>query len=247
MPLPTNTLMSFATKENFPKSGGLIPILSRQNAKETTLDYERASFYAHALRFAQVRGLHLMNVARTIAHDRLQWAVRQKHKLADLGTRLAAIGTALGLAHGRNKQSITDTIKEARPMVSGITIFPTSLDQAVEDKLAADPGLNKQWEDVSTRFHFVYSNPQAALKAIDVDTMLKDQSVAQSTLAKIAHEPESFGALKGKNGLFASRADKRDREKPLPMCRLSPEIFNATFVSGPRPKSNVRRKSARFD
>jgi hypothetical protein len=45
--------------------------------------------------------------------------------------------------------------------------------------------------------------------------MLKDQSVAQSTLAKIAHEPESFGALKGKTGLFASRGDRQDREKAI--------------------------------
>ncbi|KXG84201.1 Ti-type conjugative transfer relaxase TraA [Agrobacterium bohemicum] len=200
---------------SFAKAGGLIAILSRQNAKETTLDYEKASFYGHALRFAEARGMHLMNVARTIAHDRLQWAVRQKHKLADLGTRLAAIGAALGLAHGRNKHAITDTIKEARPMVSGITIFPKSLDQAVEDKLATDPGLKTQWDDVSTRFHLVYANPQAAFKAIDVDTMLKDHSVAQATLAKIAHEPESFGTLKGKTGLFASRGDKQDREKAI--------------------------------
>ncbi|UWU19257.1 Ti-type conjugative transfer relaxase TraA (plasmid) [Rhizobium sullae] len=200
---------------SFAKSGGLIPILSRRNAKETTLDYEKASFYGQALRFAEARGLHLVNVARTIAHDRLQWAVRQKQKLADLGARLAAIGAALGLVRGSNKHSIPDTIKEAKPMVSGITTFPKSLDQAVEDKLAADPGLKKQWEDVSTRFQLVYAKPEAAFKAINVDAMVKDQSVAQSTLARIAGEPESFGALNGKTGLLASRADKQDREKAV--------------------------------
>ncbi|MBY3468974.1 Ti-type conjugative transfer relaxase TraA [Rhizobium laguerreae] len=200
---------------SFAKSGGLIPILSRQNAKETTLDYEKASFYRQALRFAEARGLHLVNVARTIAHDRLQWAVRQKQKLAHLGTRLAAISTALELARGSSKHSIPDTIKEAKPMVSGIPTFPKSLDHAVEDKLAADPGLKKQWEDVSTRFHLVYANPEAAFKAIDVDTMLKDKSVSQSTLARIAGEPESFGALKGKTSLLASRADRQDRDKAI--------------------------------
>ncbi|MCV9967708.1 Ti-type conjugative transfer relaxase TraA [Pararhizobium sp. BT-229] len=200
---------------SFAKSGGLISVLSRRNAKETTLDYEKASFYRQALRFADVRGLHLMNVARTIAHDRLQWAVRQKQKLADLGARLAAIGAALGLVRGSNKHSIPDTIKEAKPMVSGITTFPKSLDQAVEDKLAADPGLKKQWEDVSTRFQLVYAQPEAAFKAINVDAMVQDQSVAQSTLARIAGAPESFGALKGKTGLLASRADRQDREKAI--------------------------------
>ncbi|MGO7077983.1 Ti-type conjugative transfer relaxase TraA [Rhizobium johnstonii] len=200
---------------SFAKSGGLIPILSRRNAKETSLDYEKRALYRQALRFAEARGLHLMDVARTVAHDRLQWAVRQSSRLADLGARLAAIGAALGLVRGGNKQSIPNTIKEAKPMVSGITTFPKSLDQAVEDKLAADPGLKKQWEDVSTRFQLVYAKPKAAFKAINVDSMLKDQSVAQSTLARIAGEPESFGALKGKTGLFASRGDKQDREKAL--------------------------------
>ncbi|MFF0923860.1 Ti-type conjugative transfer relaxase TraA [Rhizobium leguminosarum] len=202
-------------RRSFAKSGGLIPILSRRNAKETTLDYEKSSSYGQALRFAEARGLHLMNVARTIARDRLEWTVRQKQKLADLGARLAAIGAALGLVHGSNKHSIPDTIKEATPMVSGITTFPKSLDQAVEDKLAADPGLKKQWEDVSTRFHLVYAQPEAAFKAINVDAMVKDQSVAQSTLARIAGAPESFGALKGKTGLLASRADKQDLEKAV--------------------------------
>ncbi|MBY5717059.1 Ti-type conjugative transfer relaxase TraA [Rhizobium leguminosarum] len=200
---------------SFTKSGGLIPILSRRNAKETSLDYEKSALYRQALRFAEARGLHLMNVARTIAHDRLQWVVRQKQKLADLGARLAAIGAALGLVRGSNNQSIPNTIKEAKPMVSGITTFPKSLDQAVEDKLAADPGLKKQWEDVSTRFQLVYAKPEAAFKAINVDAMLKDQSVAQSTLARIAGAPESFGALKGKTGLLASRGDKQDRGKAL--------------------------------
>ncbi|MBX5241879.1 Ti-type conjugative transfer relaxase TraA [Rhizobium sp. NLR22b] len=200
---------------SFAKSGGLIPILSRRNAKETTLDYEKASFYRQALRFADARGLHLVNVARTIAHDRLQWSVRQKQKLADLGARLAAIGAALGLVRGSNKHSIPDTIKEAKPMVSGITTFPKSLDQAVEDKLAADPGLKTQREDVSTRFHLVYAQPEAAFKAINVDAIVKDQSVAQSTLAKVAGAPESFGALKGKTGVLASRADRQDREKAI--------------------------------
>ncbi|MBY3355598.1 BID domain-containing protein, partial [Rhizobium laguerreae] len=200
---------------SFAKSGRLIPILSRRNAKETSLDYEKASFYRQALRFAEARGLHLVNVARTIAHDRLQWAVRQSSRLADLGAHLAAIGAALGLARGSNKHSIPNTIKEAKPMVSGITTFPKSLHQAVEDKLAADPGLKTQWENVSTRFHLVYAQPEAAFKAINVDSMVKDQSVAQSTLAKVAGAPESFGALKGKTGVLASRADRQDREKAI--------------------------------
>ncbi|WP_026622203.1 Ti-type conjugative transfer relaxase TraA (plasmid) [Ensifer sp. WSM1721] len=202
-------------RRSFAKAGGLIAIVSRKNAKETTLDYAGGPFYLQALRFAEARGLDLVRVARTLVRDRLEWTVRQKRKLVDLGARLVAIGATLGLFRGSNKQSIPNTTTEAKPMVSGITTFPKSLEQAVEDKLAADPGLKKQWEGVSTRFHLVYPQPEAAFKAINVDAMLKDRSVAQSTLARIAGEPESFGALKGKTGLLARRADKQDREKAI--------------------------------
>ncbi len=202
-------------QRSFAKAGGLIPILSRKNEKETTLDYAGGPFYRQALRFAEARGLDLVKVARTLVRDRLEWMVRQKQKLVDLGARLAATGAALGLVRRSNKQSTPNTVTEAKPMVSGITTFPKSLEQAVEDRLAADPGLKKQWEDVSTRFHLVYAQPDAAFRAINVDAMLKDRSVAQSTLARINGEPESFGALKGKTGLLASRADKQDRETAI--------------------------------
>nr|WP_234886894.1 Ti-type conjugative transfer relaxase TraA [Sinorhizobium terangae] len=197
---------------SFAKAGGLIPILSRKNSKETTLDYEKATFYRQALRFAEARGLHLVNVARTIARDRLECSIRQKQRLADLAHRLVAVGARLGLAVGA-KTTKSQNIKETRPMVAGISTFPKSLEHAVADKLEADPGLKKQWQDVSARFHLVYAQPEAAFKSVNVYAMLKDENAAKSTLAKIASQPESFGALKGKTGLLAGRADKQDRER----------------------------------
>ncbi len=197
---------------SFAFAGGLIKILSRKNAKETTLDYEKATFYRQALRFAEARGLHIVNVARTVARDRLEWTIRQKQKLADLSHRLLAIGARLGFAKAP-KPTHSQSSKETRPMVAGIATFPKTVEQAVADKLESDPGLKKQWEDVSTRFHLVYTQPEAAFKAVNVDAMLKDETAAKSTLAKLAGQPESFGALKGKSGLLASRADKQDRER----------------------------------
>lgn len=153
-----------------------------------------------------------MNVARTIARDRLEWTVRQKQKFVDLSCRLAAFAAKMGLAK-RSATSTFNPAKEAKPMVAGITTFPKSIDQAVEDRLAADPAFKKQWEEVSTRFHHVYAQPEAAFKAVNVDALLRDQGTAAKTIAKISSEPETFGALKGKTGVFASRADKQDREK----------------------------------
>jgi Ti-type conjugative transfer relaxase TraA len=200
---------------SFAKAGGLIPILSRRNAKETTLDYAKGAFYKQALRFAEARGLHLVNVARTMTRDRLEWTVRQKQKLADFAARLAAIGAKLGLAGGITKSPRPDVIKEPKPMVAGISTFPKSVAQAVEDRLAADPGLKKQWEDVSGRFNLVYAQPESAFKSVNVDAMMRDQATAKATLAKIAGEPESFGALKGKTGMLASRSDREDRERAI--------------------------------
>ena len=45
--------------------------------------------------------------------------------------------------------------------------------------------------------------------------MVQDQATAASTIAEVANHPESFGVLKGKTGLFASRADKSQRDRAL--------------------------------
>jgi Ti-type conjugative transfer relaxase TraA len=201
-------------RRSFAKAGGLVEILSRRNSKETTLDYADGSIYRQALRFAEARGLHIVNVARTVARDRLEWTIRQKQKLFDLAGRLTAIGTKLGLASS-TASTIRRSAKETKPMVAGITTFPKSIDQAVEDKLAADPALKKQWEEVSMRFHHVYAQPESAFKAVNVDAMLRNHAVAERTIARIASEPETFGALKGKTGLLASRGDKIDRDRAL--------------------------------
>ncbi len=82
---------------SFAKAGGLVEILSRRNSKETTLDYAGGSIYRQALRFAEARGLHIVNVARTVARDRLEWTIRQKQKLSisPAGSRPWAPSSAL--------------------------------------------------------------------------------------------------------------------------------------------------------
>ncbi len=197
---------------SFKKAGGLTKILSQHRGKETTLDYERAGSYRAALRFAEARGLHLVRVARTLAADRLHWTIRQRQKLNDLGAWLLALGAKLGLG-APSKQTTPETQKEARSMVAGITAFARSIDKAVEDKLAADPALRKPWEEVSTRFRFVFAEPESAFRKVDVDGMIRNVDTAKSTLSKIANQPESFGTLNGRTGLLASRADKEDRER----------------------------------
>jgi hypothetical protein len=199
-------------RRSFEKVGGLTAILSQRRAKETTLDYARGGLYGPALRFAETRGLHVVRVARTLVSDRVQWTIRQKQRLADLGHRLRVLGRKLGL--GGRSISLEDIVKkETRPMVAGITTFARSLDSAVEDRVLADPAVKKQWEEVSARFRLVFADPESAFRAAGLDTISKDPTAAAVTLERLTTRPESFGPLRGKTGLLASKSDREERRR----------------------------------
>ena len=199
-------------RRSFEKAGGLIPILSQRRAKETTLDYENVRFYRAALAYAESRGLHIVRVARTLVADRLNWRVRQSARLVDLANRLLAVGRSLGVVEPQSANK-TQRSKETRPMVAGITTFQKSLSDSVEDKLAADPGLKKIWEDVSTRFRLVFADPETAFKVVDIDAVLVDPEVRTTTLKTLVEKPESLGALRGKVGMLSSKTDRQMRDQ----------------------------------
>lgn len=194
-------------RRSFAKAGGLTEILSRKNAKETTLDYERGSLYRPALAFAENRGLHIVHVARTLLRDRLDWTLRQGSKLTDLVVRLRSAGERLGLLETLK----TQTTKETRPMVSGVKLFPVPLGDAVDRNVADDPAVKKQWEEVSTRFRYVFADPGTAFRAMSFDALLVDSQVASQTLNKLAADPSSIGPLKGKTGVLAGKVDREAR------------------------------------
>ncbi|MEO5755759.1 MAG: Ti-type conjugative transfer relaxase TraA [Mesorhizobium sp.] len=194
-------------RRSFAFNGGLIKILSKRNAKETTLDYERGTLYRQALRFAENRGLHVVRVARTLMRDRVEWTLRQKERLAGLVLRLRGIGERIGVLDTRQ----TQTLKEAAPMVKGVTLFARSISDTVEEKLPADPAVKKQWEEVSTRFRYVFTDPETAFRAMKFDAVMSDPSMAKTMLERLANEPATIGPLKGKVGLLAGKSDREDR------------------------------------
>ncbi|UXT61304.1 Ti-type conjugative transfer relaxase TraA (plasmid) [Agrobacterium fabrum] len=200
-------LQLYFGQRSFAYRGGLSKVLSRKNAKETTLDYERGTLYRQALQFAENRGLHIMQVARTLVRDRLDWKLRQKNRLADLIRRLRALGERLGLQQSRN----TQTMKEAAPMVAGIKTFPGSVADTVGDRLGADPALKQQWEEVSARFRYVFADPETAFRAMNFDDVLANKEIARHALQKVETDPASIGPLKGKTGILASKADREAR------------------------------------
>ncbi len=192
---------------SFSFNGGLAKVLSRKNAKETTLDYERGQLYREALRFAEARGLHIVQVARTLVRDRLDWTLRQKAKLVDLGQRLAAFAVRFGIFQIPD----TPTMKEAAPMVAGIKTFSGSVADTVGDKLGDDPVLKRQWEEVSARFAYVFADPETAFRSMNFDTVLADKEMAKQVLRKLEVEPASIGPLKGKTGILATWSEREAR------------------------------------
>ncbi|SFB56745.1 plasmid mobilization system relaxase [Rhizobium sp. NFR07] len=192
---------------SFSFNGGLAKVLSRRQAKETTLDYERGQLYREALRFAENRGLHIVQVARTLVRDRLDWTLRQKVKLTDLGRRLSGFAARLGFTQSSN----THTMREAAPMVAGIKAFSGSVADTVGDKLGEDPSLKRQWEEVSARFRYVFADPETAFRAINFDVVIADKDAARQTLETLETNAASIGPLKGKSGILASKAEREAR------------------------------------
>lgn len=217
-------VMLYYGKRSFEKAGGLEHILSRKNAKETTLDYARGTLYREALSFAENRGMHIVKVARTMLRDRLDWTLRQKQRLADTATRLRAVGDRIGLFDTRQSYSL----KEAKPMVAGIKQFAKSVPDVVEEKVHADPAVKKQWEEVSTRFRYVFADPESAFKAMNFDAALTDREAARQTLEKLASEPASLGPLKGGTGILSGKTQREERrvaETNVPALRRDIERY----------------------
>lgn len=198
-------------KRSFAMAGGLSKVLERRDAKETTLDYSGGRFYAQALSFANSRGLHLVRVARTLVRDRLDWTLRQKARLLDLGEKLRTVGARLGLFDRLVSTSIQST-RKVEPMVKGATSFALSIGDAAEAKLQSDKALTKQWDLVSDRIRLVYAEPETSFRAMRIEAAFTDPAVASERLRQIDHAPESFGRLRGREGLLAGRADKQERQ-----------------------------------
>jgi hypothetical protein len=209
---------------SFDKVGGLVEVLSRRNAKETTLDYDGSRLYSAALRYATTRGLHAVRVARTLVSDRRHWIIRQKARLEELARRLATISARLGVI----KTSPSPATKRSEHMIPGVGSFAKTVTDVVEERLLADPACKRHWEEIADRFRNTYADPAAALAAMKFDAVIKDAEHSRAVLEKLEQEPAAFGILKGKSGFLASRQEKRDRsnaERSGPTVRLEIERY----------------------
>lgn len=96
-------------------------------------------------------------------------------------------------------------------MVAGITRFENSVADRVGERIDADPALKKQWDEVSARFAYVFADPESAFGAMNFDAVLADRERAAQVLQKLEAEPASIGALKGRTGILAGKAEREAR------------------------------------
>lgn len=211
-------------RRSFGKAGGLVPLLSRRNAKETTLDYAGSREYLDALRYAMRRGLHAFRVARVLLDDQLRLIARAMDRVAKLGARLVAVASNISLrpieqasaptvsALILNRASKVDAPDPmAVPLLRGVTQWMRSITEIVTENVMSETSVKQQWREVSERFARVYQHPHAAANAMKIDAVVEAPDRYRAVLDQLAANPEMFGQLRGKAGLFASRAEKQER------------------------------------
>ncbi len=214
-------------KRSFAMAGGLSKVLERRDGKETTLDYTGGRFYAQALSFANSRGFHIVRVARTLMRDRLDWTLRQKARLADLGEKLRTVGARLGL-FDRHASTPVQSTRKVEPMVKGVTSFALTVTDAAEAKLQSDKALSKQWDLVSDRIRRIYAEPETAFRSMRIEGAFSDSAERSGRLRQIEQAPESYGPLRGRTGMLAGSADRNDRriaETNVPALRRDLERY----------------------
>ncbi|WP_269586479.1 Ti-type conjugative transfer relaxase TraA [Roseibium sp. Sym1] len=216
---------------SFAKNGGLIEVLSRKGAKDTTLDYAGSELYAQALSYANSRGLYGLRVAKAMVQNQRRWFAEQKAKLSELGERLLSLGEKLGIGLNGFERSLageTNTVQiqsrehpaTTQPWIAGVTMWAMSISDTVEAKLQSDATLTTHWIEVQNRARLVFERPEEAVKAMRIEDIVtlsgEAQTTARDRLAEaLANAPEQFGALRGKAGMLAGKTTREIREQAL--------------------------------
>ncbi|WP_404406871.1 Ti-type conjugative transfer relaxase TraA [Pelagibacterium halotolerans] len=209
-------------RRSFEKAGGLIQNLSRRGAKDTTLDFAGSKLYAEALSYATNRGLYGARVAKALIENQVRWLKEQRARLEAAGLRLARLferfGRAADRAAAAKRENWQEPASISQPWLRGIATWAQSIPQLVEAKLQTDSTLTHAWTQLSDRIKQVYEKPDAAMESMRLrEAMSNDPAEREAAQTRIAdqleRDPEAFGALRGKSGMFASSAAKTERAR----------------------------------
>lgn len=193
--------------------GQLVARMSRSAAKTTTLDFAGSRLYGEAVAYATRRGLHSARVMKAAAINQTRWLARQRDRLAAASRKLAALVGRIGREHSTSAQAMP---VPSQPWLRGRATWRLTVKQAVEAKMQGDAQLTIHWSQIQDRMSNVYEKPQEAMATMGLGKAMQgDNSVAVSIADQLARDPEAFGALRGKSGLFASSAEKAERGRAL--------------------------------
>ncbi|MDR6671208.1 Ti-type conjugative transfer relaxase TraA [Rhizobium sp. 1399] len=197
----------------------LVARMSRSGAKTTTLDYAGSRHYRQALDYATNRGLYGLRVAAALAKDQARWIKTQRDRLAAAGAKLSSFIERFG--RGQTVQSQpANTAAQSQPWLRGVATWAKSIKQAVEAKVQGDATLTVHWTDINNRMKLIYEKPDDAMKAMNLAPALNsDDATAKSAQDRIINQlsanPEAYGELRGKTGMFASGAAKAQRQNAM--------------------------------
>jgi Ti-type conjugative transfer relaxase TraA len=193
----------------------LIDRFSRSGVKTTTLDFAGSELYRQAHAYATNRGLSGLRVITAMAKNHARWIADQRQKLLAASTKLASFVARLAPTILKDNPQTT-TLSTQTPLLSGVSVWSHTIEEAVEARMQNDATLSLHWANVQDRLQRVYDKPEAAIGAINLALTNEGDgtkpSVQVQILAQLESAPEAFGALRGRTGLMASAADRADRQ-----------------------------------
>ncbi|WP_312405444.1 Ti-type conjugative transfer relaxase TraA [Rhizobium sp.] len=197
----------------------LVARMSRSGAKTTTLDYAGSRHYRQALDYATNRGIYGLRVAKALAKDQTRWVKAQCDRLAAAGAKLSSFIERFGRGHAAQSQPARKAA-QSQPWVRGVATWAKSIKQAVEAKVQGDATLTVHWTDINNRMKLIYEKPADAMKAMNLAPALNgDDATAKTAQDRIINQltsnPEAYGELRGKTGMFASSAAKTQRQNAV--------------------------------
>jgi hypothetical protein len=103
----------------------------------------------------------------------------------------------------------------AEPQLRGVTQWVRSITEAVRENAMSETSMKHQWREVSDRFARIYQDPIAAANAMKIDVIVEAPDRHRVVLDRLGTNPETFGKLRGTVGLFASKAERRERQMAI--------------------------------
>ena len=209
-------------KRSFEKAGGLIQNLSKRGAKDTTLDFAGSKLYEQALSYANSRGLYGARVAKALVENQLRCIREQRDRLETVAAKLSRFIGRFGRAADRQAAAAATAtvLPVSQPWIRGLATWAQSIPQLVETKLQSDATLTHAWTQLHDRVAQVYEKPDGAIKAMNLSAIMSaNEAERQATQSRIVdqlgRDPEAFGAMRGKTGMFASSDAKAERQRAL--------------------------------